>query len=74
MSISTCFHCILINLVRRNCGTAISPEEILSAEKSFQGSMSGIPALASAEWRDSNIDVVWHVISKDNTDEGGNVP
>ncbi|KAH8116731.1 metalloprotease [Phellopilus nigrolimitatus] len=62
------------------CGTERSDEEIALAEKKFQtklsqsklGNVDSAPGARSAA--DTTISVYWHVISEDDTTDGGNIP
>jgi hypothetical protein len=57
---------------QRKCGTTLSSENIVAAEKHFAGhrvatNTSFAPAAAT-------LNVYWHVISADDTVDGGNIP
>ncbi|KAH8077879.1 metalloprotease [Cristinia sonorae] len=62
--------------VARGCGSHISDEKILAAEAHFQANAVGPEAFAAfdAEEAAPVIPVYFHVISKDTTVAGGNVP
>ncbi|TRM68406.1 hypothetical protein BD626DRAFT_565247 [Schizophyllum amplum] len=56
----------------RNCGTSISDERLVEAETHFQANKIAITKEKAAAA--APINVYFHVISEDNTEEGGNVP
>lgn len=61
-------------LCRVRCSTTISDEKIAQMEQDFQTKMAergGTRTLAAAA---STVSVYWHVISKDSTTAGGNIP
>ena len=57
----------------RGCGTTISEERIIAAEKDFEANKVSRPL---TEWGIGfvTIPVYFHVISEDETPEGGNLP
>ncbi|KAI0322948.1 hypothetical protein OF83DRAFT_1089869 [Amylostereum chailletii] len=56
----------------RTCGTSISEEKLIAAEQHFQANKAvRNTSLAAAT---ATIDVYFHVISKDSTTAGGNIP
>ncbi|TFY76396.1 hypothetical protein EWM64_g7617 [Hericium alpestre] len=59
-------------IVPRTCGTTISPEEIIAAEKHFNENK--IDALTFDAAAAANVEVYFHVISEDTTQAGGNLP
>lgn len=62
---------------RVRCGTVITPQKMAIAEKDFQTKLAALERYAvrpiSAR-ADVTIPVYWHVISSNDTAEGGNVP
>lgn len=66
---------------RVRCGTVVTPEKIAVAEKDFQTKLAAIERFAvrpinveSVKAAEVTIPVYFHVISKDSTEAGGNVP
>ncbi|KAH9007107.1 metalloprotease [Lactarius hatsudake] len=56
----------------RRCGTTISPEKLIAAEKHFEANKPAPGLVASAAA--ATIPVYMHVISEDTTAAGGNLP
>ncbi|KAH8077877.1 Metalloprotease [Cristinia sonorae] len=61
-----------VNVTTRLCGTHVSQEKLLAAEAHFQANAVG--AEASFAGGSATIPVYFHVISADDSVEGGNVP
>ncbi|TFK43249.1 Metalloprotease [Crucibulum laeve] len=59
---------------RRVCGTAITDEELITAEKHFQANKIEPNQFSTEATAAASINVHFHVISKDSTLAGGNVP
>ncbi|KAJ8503165.1 hypothetical protein ONZ45_g11092 [Pleurotus djamor] len=59
----------------RICGTHISDQKLVAAERHFQTHMvpPGVSLMGEGA-SNSDLNVYWHVVSKDDTLEGGNVP
>lgn len=55
---------------RRTCGTHISDAEVIEAERHFSANKV-VPEFSAQA---ATIDVYWHVISRDSTLGGGNIP
>ncbi|KAF8876727.1 metalloprotease [Infundibulicybe gibba] len=70
--ISGIFGTPLNNTLPRACGTSISDDKVLAAEEHFQAHR--IKPNATFLETSGTVSVFFHVISKDNTTGGGNVP
>jgi hypothetical protein len=57
--------------ISRECGSVISNEQIVAAERNFQATLIPLYANIAAS---SPIKVYWHVIMADGTAAGGNIP
>ncbi|TCD67922.1 hypothetical protein EIP91_011786 [Steccherinum ochraceum] len=65
----------LHNVTTRACGTTISDEKLLAAEQHFKSNVVNKEAFAHVDAAaNAVIPVYFHVISEDNTLDGGNVP
>ena len=64
---------MLSNIVYRKCGTSISEERLLAAEKHFSDNAVSKEFFTDAAAA-ATVPVYFHVISKDSTVAGGNVP
>jgi hypothetical protein len=62
--------------IPRKCGSTVSDVKFAAAEKHFAANKDSFAAasFATAKNKTAKIDVYFHVIQKDNTTEGGNVP
>lgn len=62
----------------RQCGTAVlSDAQVVAAEKHFRANMvppGGLSTSGVGAAHSSKLNVYWHVVSKDDTLEGGNIP
>ncbi|TCD67923.1 hypothetical protein EIP91_011787 [Steccherinum ochraceum] len=72
---SSVFGSPLHNATTRACGTAISDEKLLAAEQHFKSNVVGKEAFAHIDAATAaTVSVYFHVISKDSTVAGGNIP
>ena len=58
---------------RRRCSTTISDEKIIAAEKNFAANKVS-HSMAERAFGSAVIQVFFHVISEDGTQEGGDIP
>ena len=58
---------------RSQCGTVISDEKLIAMEKHFAANKAS-QSSAERAFKPAVIDVFFHVIGKDDTPEGGNLP
>jgi hypothetical protein len=63
---------LLSKLWRRTCGTSITDEQLAAAEADFQANL--VPPPHSLAPTAATINIYFHVISKDATLAGGNIP
>lgn len=66
------YHALLIRVVHRGCEVKLTREQILAAEAHFNELNAQPPITARAA--SVSVPIVFHVIQKDNTLAGGNVP
>lgn len=57
----------------RLCGTHAPAEQVAAAESHFAEHRVAVDT-SSLTAADVNLNVYWHVVSKDTTEDGGNVP
>lgn len=64
----------LKHVLHRNCGTYIDDQTVATKEMAFKLHQVAPGSLSPLSASSPKLNVYWHVVSKDDTIEGGNVP